>query len=80
MSSLFDRDTRALFWNNHRSAIQRMLDYDSLIGREIPSVAGVISPTGSLSGRSSSSARVRFWSQSIEHWRRRPAPIVTPRC
>jgi ATP-citrate lyase alpha-subunit len=44
---LFDRDTRAIFWNNHQAAIQRMLDYDTLIGRTQPSVAAIVSPTGS---------------------------------
>ncbi|MGD8630440.1 MAG: ATP citrate synthase, partial [Gammaproteobacteria bacterium] len=44
---LFDRDTRAIFWNNHQAAIQRMLDYDTLIGRAQPSVAAIVSPTGS---------------------------------
>lgn len=44
---LFSRDTQAIFWNNHQTAIQRMLDYDTLIGRELPSVAAIVSPTGS---------------------------------
>ena len=46
-SSLFGRDTQAIFWNNHQTAIQRMLDYDTLIGRDLPSVAAIVSPTGS---------------------------------
>jgi len=45
--SLFSRNTQAIFWNNHQSAIQRMLDYDTLIGRVLPSVAAIVSPTGS---------------------------------
>jgi len=49
---LFDRDTQAIFWNNHQAAIQRMLDYDTLIGRERPSVAAIVSPTsGSRYGK-----------------------------
>jgi ATP-citrate lyase alpha-subunit len=44
---LFDRNTQAIFWNNHQAAIQRMLDYDTLIGRERPSVAAIVSPTSS---------------------------------
>jgi len=49
---LFDRDTRAIFWNNHQAAIQRMLDYDTLIGRAQPSVAAIVSPTsGSRFGK-----------------------------
>ncbi len=45
--TLFMRDTQAIFWNNHQTAIQRMLDYDTLIGRKRPSVAAIVSPTGS---------------------------------
>jgi len=49
---LFDRDTQAIFWNNHQAAIQRMLDYDTLIGRERPSVAAIVSATaGSRFGK-----------------------------
>jgi ATP-citrate lyase alpha-subunit len=46
-ATLFTRDTQAIFWNNHPSAIQRMLDYDTLIGRPLPSVAAIVSPTAS---------------------------------
>ena len=50
--TLFTRQTQAIFWNNHQSAIQRMLDYDTLIGRETPSVAAIVSPTaGSRFGK-----------------------------
>jgi len=45
MSSLFNKDTQAIFWNNNSSAIQRMLDYDYTIGREKPSVAAIVAPT-----------------------------------
>ena len=49
---LYTRDTQAIFWNNHQTAIQRMLDYDTLIGRERPSVAAIVSPTsGSRFGK-----------------------------
>lgn len=52
VACLFDRDTQAIFWNNHQAAIQRMLDYDTLIGREHPSVAAIVSPTsGSRYGK-----------------------------
>ncbi|BAF69767.1 citrate/2-methylcitrate synthase [Nitratiruptor sp. SB155-2] len=44
---LFTRDTQAIFWNNNRSAIQRMLDYDYVIKREKPSVAAIVAPTSS---------------------------------
>lgn len=44
---LFTKDTQAIFWNNNRSAIQRMLDYDYVIGREKPSVAAIVAPTSS---------------------------------
>ena len=47
MSRLFTKDTQAIFWNNNKSAIQRMLDYDYVIGREKPSVAAIVAPTGS---------------------------------
>jgi ATP-citrate lyase alpha-subunit len=45
MGALFTKDTQAIFWNNNKSAIQRMLDYDYTIGRETPSVAGIVAPT-----------------------------------
>ncbi len=44
---LFTKDTQAIFWNNNKSAIQRMLDYDYVIGREKPSVAAIVAPTSS---------------------------------
>ncbi len=47
MSKLYTRDTQAIFWNNNKTAIQRMLDYDYTIGREKPSVAGIVAPTSS---------------------------------
>ncbi|MDD2399408.1 MAG: ATP citrate synthase, partial [Sulfurovum sp.] len=42
---LFTKDTQAIFWNNNASAIQRMLDYDFVIGRKTPSVAAIVAPT-----------------------------------
>ena len=45
MSKLFTKDTQAIFWNNNKSAIQRMLDYDYTIKRETPSVAAIVAPT-----------------------------------
>ncbi len=45
MAALFTRDTQAIFWNNNKSAIQRMLDYDYTISREKPSVAAIVAPT-----------------------------------
>ena len=47
MGALFTKDTQAIFWNNNKKAIQRMLDYDYVIGREKPSVAGIVAPTSS---------------------------------
>jgi ATP-citrate lyase alpha-subunit len=44
---LFTRDTQAIFWNNNKNAIQRMLDYDYVIKRETPSVAAIVAPTSS---------------------------------
>ena len=45
MEKLFTRDTQAIFWNNNKNAIQRMLDYDFTIGRKTPSVAAIVAPT-----------------------------------
>lgn len=45
MSILFDRQTQAIFWNLPRNAIQRMLDYDTVIGRDLPSVAAIVAAT-----------------------------------
>ncbi len=47
MAALFTKDTQAIFWNNNKSAIQRMLDYDFTISREKPSVAVIVAPTSS---------------------------------
>ncbi len=47
MSRLFTKETQAIFWNNNKSAIQRMLDYDYVINRETPSVAAIVAPTSS---------------------------------
>eukprot|EP00271_Cylindrocystis_brebissonii_P019819 TRINITY_DN623_c0_g1_i1.p1 TRINITY_DN623_c0_g1~~TRINITY_DN623_c0_g1_i1.p1 ORF type:complete len:609 (-),score=120.98 TRINITY_DN623_c0_g1_i1:354-2180(-) len=41
---LFSRTTQALFYNFKQNPVQRMLDFDFLCGRELPSVAGVINP------------------------------------
>ncbi len=46
-SRLFTKETQAIFWNNNKSAIQRMLDYDYVIGRKNPSVAAIVAPTSS---------------------------------
>ncbi|SMO40180.1 ATP-citrate lyase alpha-subunit [Balnearium lithotrophicum] len=43
---LFDRNTKAIFWNLNRNAIQRMLDYDYLVGRS-PSIVAIVAPTQS---------------------------------
>jgi ATP-citrate lyase alpha-subunit len=47
MGALFTKQTRAIFWNNNKNAIQRMLDYDFVIKRETPSVAAIVAPTSS---------------------------------
>ena len=47
MAQLFTKDTQAIFWNNNKTAIQRMLDYDYTIKREKPSVAAIVAPTSS---------------------------------
>lgn len=47
MAQLYTKDTQAIFWNNNKNAIQRMLDYDYTIKREKPSVAAIVAPTSS---------------------------------
>ena len=43
---LFDRKTQAIVYNRRRNPIQRMLDFDTACGRETPSVAAIVNPTG----------------------------------
>ncbi len=43
---LFDKDTTAIVFGNQQAAVQRMLDFDYLSGRERSSVAAVINPSG----------------------------------
>ncbi len=45
MAQLFTKETQAIFWNNNKTAIQRMLDYDYTIQRKTPSVAAIVAPT-----------------------------------
>ncbi|PHQ92283.1 MAG: ATP citrate synthase [Sulfurimonas sp.] len=45
MGKLYTKDTQAIFWNNNKTAIQRMLDYDYTIQRKTPSVAAIVAPT-----------------------------------
>ncbi len=45
MANLYTKETQAIFWNNNKTAIQRMLDYDYTIKRETPSVAAIVAPT-----------------------------------
>ena len=45
-SELFDKNTQAFIYNNQVNAAQRMLDFDYVACREIPSVAAIINPTG----------------------------------
>jgi len=45
MDKLYTKDTQAIFWNNNKTAIQRMLDYDYTIQRKTPSVAAIVAPT-----------------------------------
>ncbi len=46
MTGLFNKKSQAIFWNNNTEAIQRMLDYDYTVGREIPSVAALVIAAG----------------------------------
>ncbi len=43
---LFDRTTQALVYNLQVNAVQRMLDFDYIVGRDTPSVAAIVNPTG----------------------------------
>ena len=42
---MFDRNTQALVFGLQRNAIQRMLDFDHVCRREIPSVAAIVNPS-----------------------------------
>ena len=44
---LFDKNTQAFIYNMQTNAVQRMLDFDYTSGRETPSVAAIVNPTGS---------------------------------
>lgn len=44
-TALFTKETKAIFWNNNKSAIQRMLDYDYTIDRNEPSISAIVAPT-----------------------------------
>lgn len=48
-SSLFSKKTQCLFYNYKPLPVQRMLDFDYLCSRDIPSIAGLITP-GSTPG------------------------------
>lgn len=42
--ALFSRDSTAIFYNFKRNPIQRMLDFDFICARKVPSVAAIVSP------------------------------------
>ena len=44
---LFDKNTQSFIYNLQVNAAQRMLDFDFVAGREKPSVAAIVNPTGS---------------------------------
>jgi ATP citrate (pro-S)-lyase len=46
-SELFSKATQSFIYNNQVNATQRMLDFDYAAGREKPSVAAIVNPTGS---------------------------------
>lgn len=48
--TLFDRDTTAIVFGNQQRAAQRMLDFDYLSGRKMPSVACVVDSSGPRRG------------------------------
>ncbi len=43
---LFDKNTTAIIYGNQQKVVQRMLEFDYLSKRKVPSVAAVINPTG----------------------------------
>jgi len=43
---LFNKNTQSFIYNNQVNATQRMLDFDYAAGRETPSVAAIVNPTG----------------------------------
>ncbi|MDR0952705.1 MAG: ATP citrate synthase [Elusimicrobiota bacterium] len=43
-NELFTKDTTAIIYGNQQKAVQRMLDFDYVCGRKIPSVAAIIDP------------------------------------
>jgi len=43
---LFSKKTQSFIYNNQVNATQRMLDFDYAAGRETPSVAAIVNPTG----------------------------------
>ncbi len=45
-AELFSKNTQSFIFNNQVAATQRMLDFDYASGRETPSVAAIINPTG----------------------------------
>jgi ATP citrate (pro-S)-lyase len=45
-AELFSKTTQAFIYNNQVAATQRMLDFDYAAGRETPSVAAIVNPTG----------------------------------
>lgn len=47
---LFDRETTAIVFGNQQAAVQRMLHFDYLAGRESPSVAAIVNPSGGRKG------------------------------
>lgn len=47
--TLFDKDTQSVVYGQQFGAVQRMLDFDYICGRETPSVAAIIVPTANNS-------------------------------
>ena len=47
---LFDKDTTAIIFGNQQAAVQRMLHFDYLSGRDKPSVAAIVNPSGGRKG------------------------------
>lgn len=48
--ALFSRDTTAIFYNYKKQPVQRMLDFDFICARPVPSVAAIVSPGAAPGG------------------------------
>lgn len=47
LGQLFSKETQAIFYNWKEKPVQRMLDFDYVCGRELPSIAAIVQPGSS---------------------------------